>query len=244
MTFTSNGQKMVAYQNHLCPSKQKSLPTFSTEETQDGERNCMLWPSPKWPVAFGWETSVTKALITCHWHSQPEATCVPAGGHHMDTTQGLQLYRWRRPENALGMQDRPWGTLYVTVETFHHNSAKVSRTKPQSSKKTIYNFSSLTQISNIKWDREFCEQQLVGGTWEAPQLDKCKLGILLLVQDAWRPKPYANFINPSPTCFKWISDHQSGSIVCTVLNQCLENYSNLISHLKVADKNVNIAEQM
>lgn len=42
MTFISNDQKMVPNQNHLRPSKQKSLPTFSIEETQDGERNCML----------------------------------------------------------------------------------------------------------------------------------------------------------------------------------------------------------
>lgn len=66
-------------------------PAFSTEETQDSERNCTLWPSPKWPVVFGWETSVTKGLIKCHWHSHLEATCVSAGGHHVDTTQGLQL---------------------------------------------------------------------------------------------------------------------------------------------------------
>lgn len=124
-------------------------------------------------------------------------------------------------QNALGMQDRPWGTLYVTVWTFHQSSARASRTKPQSSKKTIYHFVSSTQISNIKWDHKLCEQQLVGGMGEAPQLDKCKLEILLIVQDAWRPKPYANFINPWPARFKWISDHQSASIICTVLNQCL-----------------------
>lgn len=113
MTFTNN--KVYPYHNHLYPGKQKLLPHPTPLMKQ------------KASVKFYWETRVIDVLIKC----QRPLTCL-GGVLWVSIPRGYPTRPAKHP------RDTPEGRsfLYVRVWAFHQNSARVSGTKPQSSKTT------------------------------------------------------------------------------------------------------------
>lgn len=113
---------------------------YQWNKRQGEERHALT--IPKMTIfKFCWDMWVTKVLTKCHWHNQPEATCVSKWVSWSSTSHGYHnkacnFKDGQNQESTLGRPDGPWGSsLYVRVWTFHQNSARASITKPQSSKR-------------------------------------------------------------------------------------------------------------